>query len=107
MQFKPGHDLWGRFIYREIAALERLVFVNAFSDENGGVARAPFSATWPLEILNVLTLAEANGKTTLTLRGGPIEASHDERETYAGMFGSMQEGFTGSFDQLAAHLAKG
>ena len=43
MQFKPGHDTWGRFVFREIAAPERLVFVNSFSDANGGVTRAPFS----------------------------------------------------------------
>jgi uncharacterized protein YndB with AHSA1/START domain len=39
MRFKPGHDMWGRFIYREIAAPERLVFINSFSDASGGIAR--------------------------------------------------------------------
>ncbi|MBI4275605.1 MAG: SRPBCC domain-containing protein, partial [Rhizobiales bacterium] len=29
MQFKPGHDMWGRFIYREIAAPERLIYISS------------------------------------------------------------------------------
>src|SRR5436190_4039244 len=41
MQFQPGHDMFGRFVYREVAAPERLVFVSSFSDAAGGVTRAP------------------------------------------------------------------
>ena len=55
IQFKPGHDTFGRFIFREIVAPERLVFVNSFSDAEGGITRAPFSQLeqkWPLEVLN-------------------------------------------------------
>jgi uncharacterized protein YndB with AHSA1/START domain len=109
MQFAAGKDMFGRFIYREIAAPERLVFINSFSDADGGITRAPFSQisqTWPLEVLNTLTLSEQGGKTTLTLRGGPINATDEERKTFAGMFDSLRQGFTGTFDQLAAYLAK-
>jgi uncharacterized protein YndB with AHSA1/START domain len=106
MQFQPGHEMFGIFVYRDIAAPERLVFVNSFADAQGGVTRAPFSPTWPLEVLNELTLAEQAGMTTLTLRGGPINATHEERRTFAGMFDSMRQGFAGTFDQLAVHLAK-
>ena len=109
MQFRTGHDMWGRFVYREILPPERLVFVNSFSDANGGITRAPFpqiGPTWPLEVLNKLTLSEEGGKTALTLRGGPLDATEEERKTYAGMFDSMQQGFTGTFDQLAEYLVK-
>ena len=105
MQFKPGHDMWGRFIYREIAAPEQLVFVNSFSDANGGITRAPHAqlgGKWPLEVLNTLTLTEQGGKTTLTLRGGPINATEEERRMFVSMFDSMRQGFGGTFDQLAA-----
>jgi uncharacterized protein YndB with AHSA1/START domain len=108
MQHPMGGDIWGRFVYREITAPERLVFVSAFSDADGGITKPPFPQlgdTWPLEILNTLTLAEQGGKTTLTLRGGPINASEAERKAYAGMFGSMQQGFAGTFEKLAQHLA--
>ena len=109
MRYTLGREMFGRFVYREIAAPERLVFVSSFSDADGGITRAPFpqlGGTWPLEVLNTLTLAEESGKTTLMLRGGPINATEKELETYAGMFDSMRQGFTGTFDQLAEHLAK-
>ena len=108
MQFKAGNDMWGRFIYREIAAPERIVFVNSFSDANGGITRAPFAQlkqAWPLEVLNTVTFTEQGGKTTLTLRGGPINVTKEEIETFAAMFDSMRQGFGGSFDKLAEHLA--
>ena len=66
--------MFGRFVYREVAAPERLVFVNSFSDAAGGITRAPFpqlDGKWPLEILNVVTLTEEGGRTTVSLRGGP------------------------------------
>lgn len=117
LEFKPGGIFhygmgmgegmwWGRFIYREIEKPERVVFVSSFSDEAGGVTRAPFSAAWPLEVLNKVTFTEENGKTTVSLRGGPINPTPEERAFYEGMFDSMQQGFGGTFDQLDEYLAK-
>ncbi len=47
MQFKPGHDMWGKFVYREMVKPERLVFINSFSDPEGGspARRFPNSGT--------------------------------------------------------------
>jgi uncharacterized protein YndB with AHSA1/START domain len=98
--------MWGKFVYREILRPERLVFVNSLSDANGHTVRAPCSADWPLEILNTLTLAEHGGKTTLTLRGRPIHATEKERQTFRDAFKSVEQGFAGTFDQLAEYLAK-
>jgi uncharacterized protein YndB with AHSA1/START domain len=109
MAFQPGHDIYGRFIYREVVAPERLVFVSSFSDEEGGITRAPFpqlEGKWPLEVLNTMTLTEQGGKTTISLRGGPINATEDERKIFASMADSMRQGFGGTFDQLDAYLAK-
>jgi uncharacterized protein YndB with AHSA1/START domain len=53
-----------------------------------------------------LTLAESDGKTTVTLRGGPINATEEERQTFWNARGSVQRGFAGTFDQLAAYLAE-
>jgi uncharacterized protein YndB with AHSA1/START domain len=105
----PGREMWGRFTYREIVAPERLVFINSFSDPEGGITRAPYPQLgehWPLEILNRLILTEENGKTTLTLRGAPINASEEGLKTYASMHASMRQGFAGTFEQLEAYLAK-
>jgi uncharacterized protein YndB with AHSA1/START domain len=106
MRSPDGQILWGRFVYRDILAPERMVFVNSFSDEEGAITRAPFSPTWPLEIMNTVTFAEHDGKTTVTLRGGPINATDEERETFWNGQESMRQGFAGTFDQLAAYLAE-
>lgn len=106
MQSPDGYEMWGKFVYREITPPEKIVFVNSFSDEEGNTVRVPFSPTWPLEVLNTLTLEEHDGKTTLTLRGGPTNATEDERKTFTGMHESMQQGFAGTFDQLVEYLAK-
>lgn len=103
---QSGQTMWGRFAYRDIASPERLVFVSSFSNEAGEITRAPFSATWPLEVLNVLTLSETGDGTRVDLRGGPIDATPDERKTFEGMRDSMRQGFTGTFDNLDAHLAR-
>ncbi len=106
MRAPGGQDMWGRFEYREIDAPQRLVFVVSFSDEDGNVVRRPMSPNWPLEVLNTLTFSEHEGRTTLTLKGGPLNATEAERETFREGRKSMQQGFTGTFDQLAEYLAK-
>jgi len=88
-----------------IVAPERLVFVNSFSDENQGVTRHPMSPSWPLQVLTTVTFSERDGKTTLALRGGPIDAAATERSTFEAGFESMQKGFAGTFDQLADYLS--
>ena len=105
MRSPEGHISWGRFVYRDIQPPERMVFVNSFSDEEGNVTRAPFNPTWPLEVLNTLTLSEADGKTTLTLRGGPTNATEEERETFWRAQESLRQGFAGTFDKLSDYLS--
>lgn len=62
------------------------------------------SPTWPLEVLNTMTLSEHDGsehdgKTTLTMRGVPINATDEhERKTFEAAHGSMKHGFTGTLD---------
>jgi hypothetical protein len=90
-------------------APERLVFVNSFSDPNGGITRAPFpqlKGKWPLEVLHVMRLTELGGTTTLTLRASPVNATVEEQDVFAGNFQSMRQGYGGTFDQLAGYLAK-
>ena len=58
MSMPNGQVMWGKFVYREITAPERLVLVNSFSDEAGGMTRHPMSPTWPLELLTTFTFEE-------------------------------------------------
>lgn len=100
-----GQAMWGRFVYREIEAPGRVVFVNSFSDAEGGLTRAPFADAWPMEILNTWTFTESEGKTTLDIQGVPLNANAVETAVFLAGFPSMQMGFGGTLDQLAAHLA--
>jgi uncharacterized protein YndB with AHSA1/START domain len=106
MRTPDGHDMWGKFVYREIVRPERIIWVNSFSDEHGGVTRHPMSPSWPLEMLTTVTFDEHAGKTTVTVRWVPLNATEEERKTFEGGFGSMQNGWGGTMDQLAAYLEK-
>jgi uncharacterized protein YndB with AHSA1/START domain len=100
-----GAEMWGRFVYLEVESPERLVYINSFSDEAGGIIRHPLSATWPLEVHNVLTFTEHAGKTTLTGRSVPHNATAEEHATFADAHGGMQRGMAGTMDQLERYLA--
>lgn len=101
-----GMTMWGKFTYREVAAPSRLVFLLSFSDEKGGLSRHPGHAGWPLQMLKVITLTEEGGKTTLTLRGVPFNATAAEQQVYLEHHSSMHGGFGATWDQLAEYLAK-
>jgi uncharacterized protein YndB with AHSA1/START domain len=106
MRAGDGPTMWAKFVYREIAPPERLVWVHSFSDEAGNLTRHPLSPTWPLELLTTVTLEDApGGKTMLTLRWSPLNASEDERATFDAAHDSMGGGWSGSFERLDAYLA--
>jgi uncharacterized protein YndB with AHSA1/START domain len=105
MKSPDGDEMWGKFTYRELAPPERIVSTLSFADRDGHPVRHPMSATWPLATLNTMTLAETDGKTTLTLRSTPIDATEQEKTTFRLGHGSMVAGFGGTFDQLDAYLA--
>ena len=106
MRTGGGPDIWGRFIYHDVSPQERLVFSSTFSDENGGITRNPWVATWPLEVQNTLTLIEVDGRTRLTLRGGPINATAEELAAFAAGLDGMEKGFAGTFKRLDDYLAE-
>ena len=106
MRAPDGNVMWGKWIFREIVAPERLVIVVAFSDEGGGVTRHPYAPDWPLETLSTTTLDEHGGKTTINMRWVALNATETERKTFNAAHDSMRMGCTGTFDQLAEYLAK-
>jgi uncharacterized protein YndB with AHSA1/START domain len=105
MKTPAGQEIWGKFVYREISAPRKLVWVNSFSDKDGGVTRHPFSsAPWPLQMLTEVTFAEAAGKTTVTIRWHPLDATDEERNTFDEARPSMTQGWTGTFERLGEFL---
>lgn len=107
MSSADGKEMWGKFVYREIVAPERLVFINSFSDAEGNISRHPMSPSWPLEMLSTFTLAEEqDGKTTLTIKWSPHNPTADEIKTFETSHDGMRQGWTGTLDQLTDYLAK-
>jgi uncharacterized protein YndB with AHSA1/START domain len=105
MRDPSGQVMWAKFVYREIIPPERLVWVHSFSDEAGGLTRHPLSPTWPLELLTTVTFEDAlSGKTKVTLRWSPLNATAEETKTFDAARDGMTQGWNGSFEQLAAYL---
>lgn len=106
MREPSGRVMWAKFVYREIAAPERLAWVHSFSDEAGGLTRHPLSPTWPLELLTTVTFEDARaGKTKVTLRWSPLNATAEEQQTFDAARDGMTGGWNGSFERLDAYLA--
>ncbi|MNI54310.1 hypothetical protein D3C73_1092000 [compost metagenome] len=101
-----GEELWAKLVYKEIVEPEKIVFTNSFANEEGQTIRAPFSSTWPLEILNNFTFEEVDGQTTLTMRSVPVSPTVDELQTFEASQEMLQIGFGGTLDQLADYLTK-
>jgi uncharacterized protein YndB with AHSA1/START domain len=101
-----GQEMWGKFVYREIVPEERLVFLSSFSDKAGGVTRHPMAPDWPLQMLSTISFAEKDGRTTVTVRWEPYEATEAERKVFTAGHESMTGGWTGTLDQLEAYLSK-
>lgn len=106
MVAQNGAEMFGRMAYREITPPVRLVWVNSFADAEGNVAQSAYfpNNEFPLEILNILTLTEENGKTILQLTGGPLNATAEQEAFYVGMIPNMEQGFGGTFQKLQDYL---
>ena len=108
MKAPDGSPMWGRMVYREIVPPEKIVFINSFSDEKGGLTRHPMAPTWPIEMLSVFTFEERpGGKTRFTVRWSPHDATAEEQATFDNGHASMNMGWSGTLEQLEAYLAKG
>ncbi len=105
MQAPDGSEMWGKWVFREIAKPERLVFISSFSDKDGGLTRHPMAPTWPIQMLGTMILTEQDGKTLLVNRVVALNTTDEERATFEGNFDSMKMGWGGTWDQLAAYLA--
>jgi uncharacterized protein YndB with AHSA1/START domain len=96
MRGPGGEDSCGKATYREIVALERIVYTDAFADADGNVL-----AEMPEMVITVI-FTEQENKTRLTSR--TEFASVADKEATLGM--GMVEGFNQTLDRLEAHLAQ-
>jgi uncharacterized protein YndB with AHSA1/START domain len=107
MRAPDGSAMWGKFVYQEITPPERMVLINSFSDEAGGITRHPMAPNWPLQMFSTFTFEDVGGgKTKFTVRWSPHNATEEERKVFATSHDSMRGGWGGTMDQLATYLAK-
>lgn len=101
-----GDEMWGKWVFREIVAPERLVYLSSFSDAKAGTCHHIMQAVWPLEILATVTFAAEGNKTRVTVDWIPHNASAEENQAFDDLQHSMRSGWTGTFENLEAYLAK-
>jgi uncharacterized protein YndB with AHSA1/START domain len=104
MNAPDGSEMWGKFVYREIKAPEKLVFVVSFSDAQGGVTRHPYSPGWPQYIMSTVQFDPHGSKTRVSISWLPHEASDEERRIFEEGRPSMTQGWGGTLDQLETYL---
>jgi uncharacterized protein YndB with AHSA1/START domain len=102
-----GLVFYGRFVFHEIVPEQRLVFVLSFADEKGNPVRNPWDGDWPLHILTTIEFAEFGGQTEVTVHWIPVNASDAEAQAFEKGLDSCHEGWSGTFDNLDALIAKG
>jgi len=100
-----GSEMWGKWTFREIAAPEKLVVVTSFSDPQGGVTRHPFAPDWPLETLGETSFEERDGKTVITVHWTALNATPAERAMFDASHDGMNQGWSGTMEQLEEYLA--
>jgi uncharacterized protein YndB with AHSA1/START domain len=100
-----GNEMWGEFVYTAVMAPRRVDYVNSFTDAEGAIVRHPLSATWPLELHNSWRFTERDGVTTLHMQAVPINATAEERATFAQARAGVEGGTNGTLDQLEKYLA--
>jgi uncharacterized protein YndB with AHSA1/START domain len=102
-----GLEMWGRFAYREIVKPSRLVWINSFSDKDGGLTVHPMNPDWPREMLTTVSFKDLGAKTEVTVEWIPVDGSTElEFKTFDQGRDSMKGGWTGTFEQFAGYLNK-
>jgi uncharacterized protein YndB with AHSA1/START domain len=100
-----GMQMWGLQTFREIVPGEKIVFVQSFSNKDGGLTRHPMSPDWPLRMLSTTTFEDAGErKTRITITWAPYDSDEAGETAFDNARGSMQGGFGGTFAKLEAYL---
>ncbi|PMB09861.1 ATPase [Fischerella thermalis CCMEE 5273] len=89
-----GQESWGKVVYHEIVAPEKIVYTDTFSDEHGHL-----NESLP-GVLTTMTFVEYEGKTKLIIRGQ--YASVDDLQKVKDM--GIVEGFSSQMDRLEDYL---
>jgi uncharacterized protein YndB with AHSA1/START domain len=104
MEFN-GAKMYGKWHYLEVVRQQKLVSIVSFTDEKGTIISHPGSPSWPKEIHSTVTFTDnKSGKTEVLVEWKAYNATNTESQTFADGKESMNQGWGGSFDQLAECL---
>jgi uncharacterized protein YndB with AHSA1/START domain len=108
LRMPDGQDLWGRWVLREIAKPERLVFIVSFSDPQAGISVHPMNLSWPREMHSTVCFAALGEKRTkVSVEWLPLEGSTDvEKKAFDDGRDSLKMGWGGTLDHLTGYLAR-
>jgi len=101
-----GMELWGKWVFREVIAPEKLVSIQSFADAQGNVATHPMNPSWPREILSIVKFTEREGKTFLRLEWFAYGPTEEQQKAFDAARESMTQGWGGTVDKLDDYLAK-
>jgi uncharacterized protein YndB with AHSA1/START domain len=104
-----GLKMYGRAEYLKIEKPDLIVYSQQFCDENEKISRHPMAPSWPETMLTTVQFAaEGPSETRVTVTWEPYgPTTPEELETFIKSKGGMTQGWTGSFDKLDDHIAKG
>lgn len=92
-------DMWSLVVYKEIVPLQKIVWVDHFSDADGNIVSPKdfgMPGEWPEEMLVTITFKDlGDGRTELTL----VHTGHPEE-----MAGFAEQGWNESLDKFAVVL---
>jgi uncharacterized protein YndB with AHSA1/START domain len=101
-----GVEMWGKWVFREIDRPAKLLFVQSFSDKDGGLGVHPLAPTWPKQTLSTIHFQDFGPKTLVTVYWAPLDATEPEIKTFRDSMAGMNEGWGGTFARLDVHLAE-
>lgn len=99
-------NAWGIMTYLEIDPIDRIVSIQSFSDENGGISTHPMAPSWPKVMHWVMDFEDlGNDRTKLSVTWLPVDGSSaEELAMFDGAREGMNGGWKGTFDKLATYL---
>ena len=104
MKMPDGLEMWGLRQILDVEPLQRLVFINSFSNAERGLTRHPMNADWPLELMSDIQFEETAAGSRVTISWLPHNAFDTEIATFDAGRESMMMGWGGSLDSLEKTL---
>jgi len=100
-----GMQMWGLQEYKEIDPERKLVHIQSFSNQEGGLSRHPMAPTWPAFMQVTSTFEDSpDGRTIYTIAWEPYESDAVGIATFDAARAGMQICFEVTFAKLDQYL---